>query len=126
MLSWSRGMFNLSVHLAEQHYSPGCTPFIQVKYSVQQTPSRATLICTGQRRCTWHSAQCIWYSAQCIWYSVQCIWYSVECIWYIVQCTVKQLYSFIKVHYSVQLYSLVCTTLTLTVHCTLFIYVQVE
>ena len=57
-------MFNLSVHLAEQHYSPGCTPFIQVNYSVQQTPSRATLI-TGLRRCTWHSAQCIWYSVQC-------------------------------------------------------------
>ena len=67
MLSWSRVMFNLSVHLAEQHYSPGCTLFIQVKYSVQQTPSRATLI-TGQSKCTWHSAQCIWYSAQ---YSVQ-------------------------------------------------------
>ena len=64
-------MFNLSVHLAEQHYSPGCTLFIQVKYSVQQTPSRATLI-TGQRKCTWHSAQCIWYSAQGMWYSVQC------------------------------------------------------
>ena len=60
-------MFNLSVHLAEQHYSPGCTLFIQVKYSVQQTPSRATLI-TGQSKCTWHSAQCIWYSAQ---YNVQ-------------------------------------------------------